>query len=175
VAPAQWSSPYRHWGWDRRCVLPCSCGRHGRAEGLAVKLSQPPDTRRLGPVDRGGGTFLRWAPCFTCQRSQHLVWKYIHLAMEPSCFTRPHPYHRMMSVSAIGWPHSSQRGSSLTSLSVPRRQMAKLRWCAWWSPRYSPWGSSAGLGATLPLDAWWRGGSPRSRPVAVCLRSAVGG
>jgi hypothetical protein len=85
-----------------------------RPEGQAVKLLQPPYTRCLGPVDPDGGMSLNLAPCFTRQRSQQLRWKYIHLATEPSRLTRPHPYHRMMSVSAIGWQQASQTGSSPT-------------------------------------------------------------
>jgi hypothetical protein len=62
---------------------------------------------------------LRRIPCSTFQGSQHFGWKYIHLATDPSRFTRPHPYQRMMSVSAMAWPQASQMGSSPTAVSLP--------------------------------------------------------
>jgi hypothetical protein len=58
---------------------------------------------------------LRCVRSFTFQRSQHLGWKYIHLATDLSRFTRPNPYQHIVSVSAIAWPQASQTGSSPTS------------------------------------------------------------
>jgi hypothetical protein len=63
------------------------------------QLPKPPEERLLGPVNPRGGTLsLRCIPCFIFHRSQHRVWKYIHLATEPPRSIRLHPYQRMRPV-----------------------------------------------------------------------------